>query len=360
MKLTPPMFARIARGSAGMRRKVLRQFGLAIIFVLSLAVVAPAALANCVLPKNYSPRSIPLNMGTVTVNPEVQVGGIIKSAQFPVPLVNPQTDQYGAYSTFTTCNGGGNVYYALQNPLATSYDRVYATSVPGVGLRLTLFSPKGPLGSTTTNFPGQQYVPSYFSGVGFYGSDYFQVDLVKTAESTGNGPLAPGTYATISGDDGLSAVTLSINANSVTIASSSCAVDAGSLTIPVEFGSVSLKSFAGPGSAVTGRNFAIQLNCPGGQGAAKNIYVALDGVEDPAAVGKGALQITQGTGSASGVAIQLLDSHGVPISFRQPALIGSTKELKPSVQYTARYFQTGPQVMPGVANGTATFSVSYK
>jgi len=75
----------------------------------------------------------------------------------------------------------------------------------------------------------------------------------------------------------------------------------------------------------------------------------------------GVLKITQGgSGTATGVGIQVVDNQGVPVKFGEDTLVGPSKNGDYVLPYTARYYQTGNKVTPGRADGTATFTLDYK
>jgi type 1 fimbria pilin len=126
----------------------------------------------------------------------------------------------------------------------------------------------------------------------------------------------------------------------------------------VMLGSVPITGFKGVGSTSGQRAFKIVLNCRAGQNAKNTVHLRLDALEVPNH--EGVLQIAQGGGnSASGVGIQLLDNHAKAVTFGEDVQVGPSMDGTYELPYTARYFQTGA-VMPGRADGTATFTVSYK
>ncbi|MNT29078.1 Type-1 fimbrial protein, A chain precursor [compost metagenome] len=86
----------------------------------------------------------------------------------------------------------------------------------------------------------------------------------------------------------------------------------------------------------------------------------MDAPQDPSNE-PGVLRPTRGTPNlATGVGIQVIDAKNVPVKFGEEALVGTSMNGDYVLNYTARYFQTGNQVTPGRADGTATFSIEYK
>jgi len=319
--------------------------------VVLAALSAPSGWAACTVAKGYTVRNLTLNLGQVTVKDDTPVGSVIASQDFPFG---------GAGQNVYFCLLGGSDIAELINgkPLFGDASKQYVESgVKGIGIRVAaVFG-----ASNSFNYYPFQETWRPLTTVHFYPDQRTRVELIKTEATTGSGPLTNALIARqyADGDPGNPTITVSVAGNGTTIISPTCKVDTGSLGIPVNFGPVSVKKFAGPGSSAQPRTFNIQLNCSAGVGTNNNVYLSLDGTQDPSGA-QGVLQVTQGTGVAKGVGIQLLDKNNLPVTFRQPALVGPSMSGTYSVTYTARYYQTGPSIAPGTANGTATFSVSYQ
>ena len=69
--------------------------------------------------------------------------------------------------------------------------------------------------------------------------------------------------------------------------------------------------------------------------------------------------------SATGLGIQVLRGSAqaqTPVQFNKPWQIGSLPmtSARLSVPFSARYYQTAPNVTPGTADGKATFTITYQ
>ncbi|HDL6960994.1 TPA: spore coat protein U domain-containing protein [Yersinia enterocolitica] len=79
----------------------------------------------------------------------------------------------------------------------------------------------------------------------------------------------------------------------------------------------------------------------------------------------GVIKLTQEPGVATGVGVQLLAGKN-----KDPVVLGSAKEmgisastgtdLKQTIDITARYYQTDTTITPGIANASATFTMTYQ
>jgi len=326
---------------AGVRRILALGF-----VALAAAGAGSGAWAACYRLPNVGESVFTLDLGTVTISPDLPVGGIVTTKRFQrvtTPTINAH------------CDNGGTVHYDMtQGTPVSGLDKVYTTGVKGLGIRL-----KNYIGGTPTfAFPN---VITYTGTTDLQidPTSYYDVELIKTEAVTGSGPLNPGQIARSYADDGKSLTSVSIPANGVTIVSPSCAVDAGSRNIPVQFGAVARSRFTGVGTSAGSRAFNIQLNCSAGVAANNTIYLRMDATSDPSGQ-PGVLQIAQGANAAAGVGIQVLDGKNAPVKFGEDALVGPSKDGTYVVPYTASYYQTAPGVTVGAANSAATFSVLYK
>ena len=327
--------------------------GASLIAGLVLLVAAQEASAYCQLntANGYVVKDINMVVGRIVVDPTWPVGYLIKEARFPIY-------EAGKNNTPFDCSTGsgtlrGEINRASVGAEWSGKEKVFATSVPGIGIRL--------LRRGIGNSP-DTYYPHTLSGVfgAFATNADFVVELYKIAPVTGSGPLVSGIYTTYSGDRGGSAVTTRGVGDAITIVTPTCSVDTGSKNIPVLFGKVPQSDFKGRGTTTAERNFNIRLNCNAGVGTQNTVYLRMDATPDPAG-DAGVLRITQGgTSTATGVGIQVIDGKKVPVKYGDDALVGPSKDGEYLLPYTARYFQTGNAVTPGQANGIATFTLDYK
>ncbi|WP_330985940.1 MULTISPECIES: fimbrial protein [Enterobacterales] len=145
-----------------------------------------------------------------------------------------------------------------------------------------------------------------------------------------------------------------------TIKSPSCLPDPSSMTMDrqVSLGSVSTTVLGGPGDLSDPVDFDLVINCPvAGPGTATVQFSARADASDPTLIA-----IDGGDNSASGVAIRLEEENGTKLPLDQ---VSAARALVPglnSLNYRARYqaLIDRPGIVPGVANGTAQFTINYQ
>lgn len=169
--------------------------------------------------------------------------------------------------------------------------------------------------------------------------------------------LAVFSSASISAADG----TINFKGN---ILDAACIVDldgAGAKTMDVLMGDVSKTAFTGTGSTAGGSASATKFNitlknCPETVSTAK---VKFDGIAY--AGDNTVLALTNETGVAKGVGIQLADKSGevLPL-FTQSASYNLVSGANANIlDFYARYIQKDAAVTAGKANSVATFTVNY-
>lgn len=147
------------------------------------------------------------------------------------------------------------------------------------------------------------------------------------------------------------------------IIDSACTVDldgAGATTTDVMMGNVSKSTFTGVGSTAGGSasatKFTIQLkDCPE---TLTKALVKFDGIAY--AGDNTVLALTDETGVATGVGIQLSDSKGVlPLFTESTAYTLDPDAGTNTLEFYARYIQKADTVKAGSANSVATFTINY-
>lgn len=127
--------------------------------------------------------------------------------------------------------------------------------------------------------------------------------------------------------------------------------------LDVQLGKVSKTVFTGAGSTSTLTKFDIKLtNCPETVTSA-----AINFGGTPDADNNAALALTPDTDAATGVAIQLVDTSGQPVSLYTPSKqypLASGTAVN-DLEFGARYIQTCAAVTAGPANSVSTFTVIY-
>jgi type 1 fimbria pilin len=142
-----------------------------------------------------------------------------------------------------------------------------------------------------------------------------------------------------------------------TVTSAACNVTAQDVNVPL--GQRKKSEFAGPGSATGWTAFNIVLDC----NKSARINVRIDAEQDPSNVaGVMKLDSAPGDMAATGVGIQLyFRPDNSAVQFGQSRYYyTSPSGGSEIVPLKARYYQTLGTMTAGTANGTATFTLSYK
>ncbi|HHW4678536.1 MAG TPA: fimbrial protein [Xylella sp.] len=334
------------------------------IMAASLAMLmAPSLQAACKINTDFIPQDIILNVKRVLIQPSLPIGGRIILLSY----IN-KTGTYGSCDS-----NGGRLLARFAHPMTAvnGLKNVFETDVPGVGIRLYREAGNVSGGKASDDYP---YEVDLRPNSNLYISDgYFQVELIKTAATTGSGSLSSNglftTYYIENIGPNRPVLTSTLVGSGITVVTSTCEVDFGSKNIAVNFGKVSSTTFNGIGSKGPDRDFAIKLICHGGNVAEADqgmISVRIDAAQD---ISKqpGVLAITPSKDTASGIGIELVDvlnGSEHQIEFGQGIELGKTS-INASNTFTlpmrARYIQTqAGKVGPGAANGTATFTIEYK
>ncbi|MEP8861262.1 fimbrial protein (plasmid) [Enterobacter asburiae] len=152
------------------------------------------------------------------------------------------------------------------------------------------------------------------------------------------------------------------------LVNAACAVKTQNLTVPM--GQFRTASFASVGATSGSVPFNIELTgCDssiGGTAATGTtpavpgrVAVGFTGVVD--STNPNALALSAGAGSASGVALRILDKRGTPV-----ALDGTAGTATPMMNgdmklpFSASYISTAATVQAGTANATALFTLTYQ
>ncbi|MGY0341261.1 fimbrial protein [Xylella fastidiosa] len=325
-------------------------------------LIAPHVQATCTIKEGIVAQNIDFGAGRILIQPSLAIGDRIALLTHNINRV----DNYG------TCVSNATMYGAFTRsmPPVSGMNKVYATDVAGVGIRLYREAGKVsnfyPYSLDVNTRAGDKTNLNLNAG-------YFQVELIKTAATTGSGPIASaGPFTTYYADgSGISRpiLTSSLSGIGITIVTSTCQVDAGSKNIAVNFGSVSSNTFKGLGSKGPERDFTINLICQGsnvGEADQAQISVRIDGTQDSSGQ-SGVLAITSASDAATNVGIELVDlltGSERQVVFGQAITLGRTTinaSSTLSLPMRARYIQTQTgKVGPGAAKGTATFTIEYQ
>ncbi|WP_392563918.1 fimbrial protein [Orbus wheelerorum] len=292
-----------------------------------------------------------LDMGTVVVSPNLNVGDMIVQQSFP----------FSQTQTLFYCNAGDSLEAAINIGFVTNNsNKIYQTNIPGIGIQL--------LRNSDDNLYPYIYKPKNSNNI-YLAAGNFIVRLFKTSEIVGSGPLTSGNYTTygpLGGGITASGLTTYMSANGTTIVAPSCTVVSGAQQ-NVYLDPVSYTKLKTVGATVGDTNFTIQLKCSGGASlnvGYDNISMAFSGtIPSNLSNADGVLVNNVSSNGAQGIGIQVLDSNKKAIEFDNKYIVGSLATPQDSYfltsNYTARYYRYGTTITPGTVEAQMVFNMTY-
>ncbi|CAB5715408.1 Type-1A pilin [Delftia tsuruhatensis] len=156
-----------------------------------------------------------------------------------------------------------------------------------------------------------------------------------------------------------------------TIRHNTCSIKSDSVNQTVSFGTISPSEFTGTGTTGNSRKpFKINLEkcstgaAPGGGNYPSQAYVKFYGTNVDTTTGR--LKLTPGSNAATGLQVRINNSSGTEMQLQQPTAQsqGSTViSLSPgdnnSLDFSAEYIATGPNVGGGAGNTEVNFEMVY-
>ncbi|WP_157137842.1 fimbrial protein [Herbaspirillum lusitanum] len=298
---------------------------------------------------------------TITVPRDAPAGTIIASS----PTVTaPFVDRMVA------CDQTPTLEITPERAAGTVDEFTLRTEVPGIWIKIWARLTNAPsTGGRYVPLSGNELAPTYaFSSSDESAAATGRLDLIKgnTGVVTA-GTINAGALSTVS-VNGLFTYIATRLANRVMIVPQTCQVDTPNVVVPM--GSVASSSFTGTGSVSPARNFTISVNC---SGVASQVFMTLTD-QQTQANRTSTLGLTAAS-SARGVGIQILRRQGntdTPISFgADSSTAGNTNQFlafsstgeqigATTIPFSARYIKTAATIIPGTANGVATFTMSYQ
>lgn len=308
---------------------------------------------------------------TVTTDTLVQPKDMTLQRDLPVGSLIAQMESE-VVTTFKCSNDEPKLTYQegfikAYGTYAGNFDskRVYKTNIEGIGYSVGMQPADGCaegknywVNGSNANSPNQNrfcYVDGMFKAQPMKAKALIR--FYKTAQTTGTGSVSAkrvGAFILKHNQTTWQTPEATIKIGSFKVNALSCTV--GNTLIPVDLGQVNIGAFHGPGTSPADnrtRAFGIPLTCAKGT----SINLQLDGTAHDAA--QGMLKLDPEPSSASGVAIQLLyDDKPVTLAERF-----KWKTADADGNYTiplkARYVHTDNSITAGVANGSATFVLTY-
>ncbi len=243
------------------------------------------------------------------------------------------------------------------------WEKVYSTNVPGVGYRIQVVGGRDDAqGALPYDFVVYNVISSNVSSQ-YRGWFKFNFDLIKTAKRVGNGPLTPGLYGEVNVANKPQDYYFRIRLNGGKVVAPSCTVTEPSRNLLVPMGRVPIRDLTGGiGTVARDTPFNIEVAC---QAAPGSVQSTVSMTMDPtnATTLPGVLRINEAGSAgitASGVGIQVLDAQRRPVEFGKAMRVGESKDFTYAVPFVARYMRTGGELKPGIANGTATITLTHQ
>ncbi|MGN4151780.1 fimbrial protein [Burkholderia gladioli] len=283
----------------------------------------------------------------------VPIGGIIYSSD---QLGITATNKKNFYDSYRCSIPANLPLYFDINGIGTPINQIYPTSIPNIGMRLTVWTIPLPKLRASASRSGTWNLT-------------LKIELIKTGEITAGGMLS-GTIFQLRESAADKPLLLEARfAAPVNIQPRvpTCQVATPSVTVPM--GTMTTSMFTGPGSTTFARHFEIALACSGGAAnTSTHAHVTLTDASLPGNIST-TLSLTKES-TASGIGVQIRrddkllgfgpdsDAVGNTNQWYMGNIVQGTAELR--VPLTARYVQTGTKVGAGSANARATFTLSYQ
>lgn len=250
--------------------------------------------------------------------------------------------------------GNYNLSMALTGPLTDLGNHVYATGIPGVGMRVLWDNPKeaGPLGGI---YMGPFKSVPLGRGLNEYFSPHrFTFELIKT------GPMSSGHSKDLAVDIWYSDALvhkISFSNTQLTISNMGCKV--AEPVQSVELDPIHQRALPSVGSSAGAKGFAIKLTCDKGV----KIAYRVDGINSRDHI----LLNDAGAGMAQGVGLQLLRGDAASTTLQ---LLGARTDVitvpttedgqAVSIPLAARYYRTSSDLKAGLIATRATVTLIYE
>lgn len=302
---------------------------------LACLVFSPGAAAGCVSHPSQGTAQ-PLSFGTVSVAADAPVGAVLAERITPAwsspafKCVKPR--RTGSLGLFNTPAAAG--------------DNVYATNLPGVGIRVYFYNSS--YGERV--LPEREFIPWIFKAQ--LTNAHFRVQLVKTGPIPAGGNLLYGTLARAGYDD-QAQVRVDLVQGRVEPQRPTCAFAGKRLVFAL--GKVDARDLAFAGSSAWVTQSLVVTGCTD----ATQMLMTFRGTPDAR---QAPLFQLDGPGAAGGVAVELRsvdpDVQAIPNS--PTALVLPAPREGQSFGFRARYRTTGAALVPGTANTRITVNVAYR
>lgn len=292
--------------------------------------------------------------------------GIDTTVAVGMPMAAPVTvgASYPGAAPTVTCTGGFSSW-DLYSPLPYKGNNIYATGIPGVGIKIknTQWGLAPIMGSTSGSITA--YNPFTMNAA------TYEITLIKTGNVAGGGQISgvivERAFNSLAGEHFVGLQIVMKAPIIVTPNTPTCSADLPD--IPVTLNDSLVTTFANVGDTSVAKDFNIKLTCGGGD-AGTTAQLKL-GLTDQVMPGNTTdrLTVRSQTGDATGVKVQLL-RNGTPQVFGPTPTTGAEPNVWPvqtitpttgavSIPMQARLIRTGT-VTPGHVNAIAVYTVLYQ
>lgn len=331
--------------------------------------------------------TMPLSGGSLTVGRDVPMGAeVYRQTFFPATSINVTCNAITPYAIER------NFFTSTPLPLASwsgspYAGKVYESGVAGIGIVVTHGADAVPYDWNWMNCSSNPGICSINLGPSTTSFTVLFIKIGPVSAGVVNGNNIPSAARDLVSDNTISPVRVNFS-GSVNIVSRTCFTP----DVSVPMGSHKLSEFAGKNTFTPWQDFSIALNnCPafngyyqangptwtsnGGAGTPANLdsrksnvlRVRLDPTLAAINSAQGILRLNPSAPgdnpAATGVGLQVADSHGNPLPLATLRASGITPRADEGASYSiplkARYIQTDDSVTAGPANATATFTIDY-
>jgi type 1 fimbria pilin len=351
-----PVSMRIVSVSTGGRLALIRRL-VAVLLAIAPGLVCGTAQATCSFTSGHTFTNVTLTLpALLTAARNTAVGTILYDSGWT-----------GNTGTSITCGGGEpvTVGYASAMTPVSGMNHVYATGVPGIGIK-----------AAYSNALSAAYWPANIDNVGNYaawlldwhrystlsaGSMVYTPAGVYRVQYIVTGPLQSGSFTmTIPNPTGTtsygSLLTNQVSFTTTTVNIQSLGCQVMNSNIVVQLPTAMVLDMKGVGGTTGATAFQIPLVCDSGV----QVAYELDGTAGSNA--PGVLANQTGNGYATGVGVQVLQGK-TPVTLN--ALSGTyitttSSSQSVNIPFTAQYYQTAATPTAGAVQATATFQMTYQ
>ncbi|MCP2006221.1 UNVERIFIED_ORG: type 1 fimbria pilin [Buttiauxella agrestis ATCC 33320] len=291
-----------------------------------------------------------------TVNTMVNMPGVITVGRDTVPgtILWDSKDVNESVHPTVECTGTTHRVVEYVNPTtpASGFDKVYQTTVHGVGIKV-LFSNSQSI-SPNTAVPLSEDDGSNPEGNDYYPIARYRVQLIAISNPIASGTIVyPSPYIRQKYDSIVSN-TMTFSATNVVLKSTGCEIKTSQVIVPM--GDYFVTDFTGIGSTSKAVTIPpISLICD----ADTHVKATIVADADPSL--NGAIKLSSGSQSASGIGIQVLNENYLPVNVNTKVeALNTVSAGNYTINWRARYIQTKNKITAGQADAIATLAITYE